>query len=255
MVAGDPAAAWAEIRKRAARDGARAPAESARIEKGEIGAINYDAGGSSGSSSGARAASGDTAGARARDAIQRADGGLSAPQYQRRTARLAELREEPDAQPWWWRADGGKEKDTAARPDRSTSTSPSQMGLHRQERPTTSRALWEFVSGEPREANTEGGVFPAIFGTVLMVILMSIVVTPLGVLAAFYLREYAKQGAFVCDGAHRGQQPGRCAFHRLRGLRRRLLHLRRRRDHRPALLRRGAAHADLRHRAASSGPR
>ncbi|SDS98148.1 phosphate transport system permease protein [Halopseudomonas litoralis] len=54
--------------------------------------------------------------------------------------------------------------------------------------------LWEFVSDEPREANTEGGVFPAIFGTVLMVLIMSVVVTPFGVLAAVYLREYAKQG-------------------------------------------------------------
>ncbi|MDT8403877.1 phosphate ABC transporter permease PstA [Sulfuriflexus sp.] len=53
---------------------------------------------------------------------------------------------------------------------------------------------WEFVSDEPREANTEGGVFPAIFGTVLMVIIMSILVTPFGVIAAVYLREYAKQG-------------------------------------------------------------
>ena len=57
--------------------------------------------------------------------------------------------------------------------------------------------LWEFVSDEPRESNTEGGVFPAIFGTVMMVVIMSILVTPLGVLAAFYLREYAKQGPFV----------------------------------------------------------
>ncbi len=57
--------------------------------------------------------------------------------------------------------------------------------------------LWEFVADEPREANTEGGIFPAIFGTVLMVVIMSIIVTPLGILAAFYLREYAKQGAFV----------------------------------------------------------
>ncbi|MBZ0168574.1 phosphate starvation-inducible protein PhoH [Candidatus Methylomirabilis lanthanidiphila] len=57
--------------------------------------------------------------------------------------------------------------------------------------------IWEFVSGEPRESNTEGGVFPAIFGTVLMVMMMSLFVTPLGVLAAFYLREYAKQGPFV----------------------------------------------------------
>jgi len=54
--------------------------------------------------------------------------------------------------------------------------------------------LWEFVSTEPREANTEGGIFPAIFGTVLMVILMSIMVTPFGVVAAVYLREYANQG-------------------------------------------------------------
>ena len=57
--------------------------------------------------------------------------------------------------------------------------------------------LWEFVTGNPRESNTEGGIFPAIFGTVMMVILMSMVVVPLGVLAALYLREYAKQGALV----------------------------------------------------------
>tara|TARA_B110001469_G_scaffold114371_1_gene118246 strand:+ start:3785 stop:5461 length:1677 start_codon:yes stop_codon:yes gene_type:complete len=54
--------------------------------------------------------------------------------------------------------------------------------------------IWEFVSTEPREANTEGGVFPAIFGTILMVLLMSVMVTPIGVVAAVYLREYAKQG-------------------------------------------------------------
>ncbi len=57
--------------------------------------------------------------------------------------------------------------------------------------------FWDFVSGFPREANTEGGILPAIFGTVLMVIIMSIVVTPFGVLAAIYLREYAKQGPLV----------------------------------------------------------
>lgn len=54
--------------------------------------------------------------------------------------------------------------------------------------------LWEFLSESPREANTEGGVFPAIFGTVLMVILMSLIVTPFGVIAAVYLHEYAHQG-------------------------------------------------------------
>lgn len=52
----------------------------------------------------------------------------------------------------------------------------------------------EFLTGDPREANTEGGIFPAIFGTVMMVIMMSIIVTPFGVIAAVYMREYAKQG-------------------------------------------------------------
>jgi len=57
--------------------------------------------------------------------------------------------------------------------------------------------LWEFLSSEPRESNTEGGIFPAIFGTVMMVMLMSILAVPFGVLAALYLREYAKQGLLV----------------------------------------------------------
>jgi phosphate transport system permease protein len=57
--------------------------------------------------------------------------------------------------------------------------------------------LWEFVADEPREANTEGGIAPAIFGTVLMVLLMSVIVTPFGVVAAVYLREYARQGTMT----------------------------------------------------------
>lgn len=59
------------------------------------------------------------------------------------------------------------------------------------------RNLWVFFYEEPREANTEGGVFPAIFGTFVMTLLMSLAVTPFGVLAALYLREYAKQGLVV----------------------------------------------------------
>ena len=54
--------------------------------------------------------------------------------------------------------------------------------------------LKDFITDDPREANTEGGIFPAIFGTVMMVLLMSVIVTPFGVVAAIYLREYAKQG-------------------------------------------------------------
>jgi len=59
------------------------------------------------------------------------------------------------------------------------------------------KTLWAFVSEDPREANTEGGIFPAIFGTVMMVMLMSVMVTPFGVIAAVYLREYAQQGAIT----------------------------------------------------------
>ena len=70
---------------------------------------------------------------------------------------------------------------------------PNQMNVLQKSRHYISM-FWEFVSGEPREANTEGGIFPAIFGTITMVLLMSVIVTPFGVLAAIYLREYAKQG-------------------------------------------------------------
>ena len=57
--------------------------------------------------------------------------------------------------------------------------------------------IGDFLSGYPREANTEGGIFPAIFGTVTMVLIMSVLVTPFGVLAAIYLREYARQGTIL----------------------------------------------------------
>jgi len=56
---------------------------------------------------------------------------------------------------------------------------------------------WEFLSDEPREANTEGGVLPAIFGTFTMTLLLVLFVAPFGVLTALYLREYAKQGRLV----------------------------------------------------------
>lgn len=55
----------------------------------------------------------------------------------------------------------------------------------------------EFLTSEPREANTEGGILPAIFGTVVMTLLMVVVVAPFGVITALYLREYAKQGRVV----------------------------------------------------------
>jgi phosphate transport system permease protein len=59
------------------------------------------------------------------------------------------------------------------------------------------KKMAEFILDDPREANTEGGIFPAIFGTVMMVLLMAVMVTPLGIMAAIYMREYAKQGPLI----------------------------------------------------------
>lgn len=73
---------------------------------------------------------------------------------------------------------------------------PNRLGLGGKLALAASR-VWEFVSTEPREANTEGGVLPALFGTFAMTVLMSALVTPFGVIAAIYLREYARQGAVL----------------------------------------------------------
>jgi phosphate transport system permease protein len=70
---------------------------------------------------------------------------------------------------------------------------PNQLGLFGKLRLYASR-VGEFVWDDPREANTEGGIFPAIFGTVMMVFLMSFAVAPFGVVAAIYLQEYAREG-------------------------------------------------------------
>jgi phosphate transport system permease protein len=50
---------------------------------------------------------------------------------------------------------------------------------------------WEFVSQPPREGMTAGGVFPAIFGTAAMTLLMTVVAVPAGVATSIYLTEYA----------------------------------------------------------------
>ena len=56
---------------------------------------------------------------------------------------------------------------------------------------------WEFLSQDPRQANSQGGIWPALFGTVVMTILMTIFVVPFGVIAALYMREYAKKGPLL----------------------------------------------------------
>jgi phosphate transport system permease protein len=61
----------------------------------------------------------------------------------------------------------------------------------------TARHWGLFLVTEPREANTEGGIAPALFGTVLLVLLMSVAVVPLGVITAVYMTEYARPGVLL----------------------------------------------------------
>lgn len=190
VVSGEPANTWQELHRRL--PAARATSqEIRRIEKKEIGAINHaqetirlklkklELQGRGNSSEVKQL----------QQALEDSDA-----QYQIQAARLNELRQTL-RQTLLVSVAGGQEAELplaqivrAYRPNTMSVWAKSGFYLSK---------LWEFVSGEPRESNTEGGVFPAIFGTVLMVMMMSLFVTPLGVLAAFYLREYAKQGPFV----------------------------------------------------------
>jgi phosphate transport system permease protein len=115
--------------------------------------------------------------------------------YDRLAAELSRMRDRFQAETLVMRTANGETKEMpvgtvvrAIRPNEMGSLS--KLGLY------LSRSA-EFVSADPRESNTEGGIFPAIFGTVLMVFLMSFAVAPMGVLAALYLREYARQGPLV----------------------------------------------------------
>ncbi|MBS4028805.1 MAG: phosphate ABC transporter permease PstA [Ignavibacteriales bacterium] len=60
-----------------------------------------------------------------------------------------------------------------------------------------STLTWEFLTGAPKEGMTSGGIFPAIFGTFLLVIIMSIIGVPVGTITAIYLSEYASQKSFL----------------------------------------------------------
>lgn len=116
-------------------------------------------------------------------------------EYRVLEARLADLRQAVERDSIRLRTADGREQDIqlskVVRAFRPNAMSWSDKLHHYADK------LWEFVSDEPREANTEGGVFPAIFGTVLMTLIMAVIVTPFGVVAAVYLREYARQGWFT----------------------------------------------------------
>jgi phosphate transport system permease protein len=190
VVAAGPAAGLAAVRK-GLPEAARLRREIRRIEKGGIGSIN-------GAQERLRLERrrlelrGVSAGP-AIDAIEREARALQS-RYQTLEAQVADLRARQRGRVTI-AADDGKGKELPLAQVLGIYV-PNAMGLPAKVIHYAAK-VWEFVSDDPRESNTEGGVFPAIFGTVMMVIIMSVVVTPLGVLAAFYLREYARQGAFV----------------------------------------------------------
>jgi phosphate transport system permease protein len=65
------------------------------------------------------------------------------------------------------------------------------VGVHARE-----KLSWTFISQAPQNGMMEGGIFPAILGTALLVLLMTAVSVPIGVATAIYLHEYARPGAW-----------------------------------------------------------
>ncbi|GAB4165794.1 MAG: phosphate ABC transporter permease PstA [Terrimicrobiaceae bacterium] len=115
--------------------------------------------------------------------------------YDRLAAEARQLREEKNSSTLVFRTPAGVERSLAVG-EIIDAYEPNSLGFF-QRLGIFLHNIWNFLSEEPREANTEGGIFPAIFGTFVMTLLMSIAVMPFGVIAAIYLREYANQGIFV----------------------------------------------------------
>jgi phosphate transport system permease protein len=120
---------------------------------------------------------------------------LAQRRYEELAQRLFAMREALSAETLVMEAADGTRKEMAVS-QVVRALRPNRMGTYARMRLYASRVA-EFLADNPRESNTEGGIFPAIFGTVMMVFIMSFAVTPLGVLAALYMREYARQGPLV----------------------------------------------------------
>jgi len=196
VVATGPDASWAALRPlvpKAARD----RHAIRRIERDEIGGINYKI---ERQRLALRRLEVESAGAAGRDVksrraeIERDVAALQA-RYDEAERRLSKVIEEASATRAALQAASGDTKELPVL-DVFRAYAPNQLTTLGRVGVYASR-IWEFVSGEPRESNTEGGIFPAIFGTVMMVLLMSLLAVPFGVLTALYLREYAKQGTLV----------------------------------------------------------
>ncbi len=129
-----------------------------------------------------------------REAIEHEEKALQA-EYEKLASEARVMREKQNASFLRYRLSSGQEKELPMG-QVVDFYYPNQLSLHERVR-HFGTAFWRFLTEEPREANTEGGIFPAIFGTFVMTLLMSLAVTPFGVIAAIYLREYAKQGMWV----------------------------------------------------------
>ena len=186
--AGDDAALWDEFEQRLSRALAIHD-EIYRIEKQEIGEVNYALERLRLNQRGLELDGAFDAETKAEFAAQREELGAEYVLLQQDLVVLNQTIERDSAQ--FLAANGAEVEVEFA--DIVRAYRPNQMGFA-EKLLTYFAKLGEFLTDEPREANTEGGIFPAIFGTVMMVLLMSVFVTPFGVVAAVYLREYARQG-------------------------------------------------------------
>ena len=186
--AGDDAALWDEFEQRLSRTLAIHD-EIYRIEKQEIGEVNYALERLRLNQRGLELDGAFDAETKAEFAAQREELGAEYALLQQDLVVLNQTIERDSAQ--FLAANGAEVEVEFA--DIVRAYRPNQMGFA-EKLLTYFAKLGEFLTDEPREANTEGGIFPAIFGTVMMVLLMSVFVTPFGVVAAVYLREYARQG-------------------------------------------------------------
>ncbi len=195
VTADSPAEAWRQFEAQHA-EGRRAWNRAVHIERHEIGALNRRL-------EQARLEARKVAIRKGADSPDHASAIAAAdrlaaelePEFRRLESEIQRIRAEQARHVLVLRAADGQEKSFTP-PEIVRAYPANQLSLGQKVGIYTSR--WrEFLLDEPREANSEGGVFPAIFGTVTMTLLMSVAVVPFGILAALYMREYARGGLVI----------------------------------------------------------
>jgi len=165
------------------------------LEKGEIGSLNYEIEALRLAQRRLDLADLDPAARSARRQALEAQGAAKSASYEKLATKLQEMRRALKSETLVMETADGRRVDVPVS-EVVRALRPNTLGLLGSIRLYLDRT-WEFLSDDPRESNTEGGIFPAIFGTVMMVFLMSFAVVPFGILAALYLREYAREGLIV----------------------------------------------------------